>query len=191
MCEGSAAPVYTPSLRETVEPSAGDTPKPARERHRARPAARKAARTTAPDARPFTPDISIANLPQKLGPKGSGGLPGCVVNAGSLLGFSFMSLNDEQSPDEPLGTETFEQGDEALDEESRLDPDFLEDVERDPSLDPTLLVDERELEEAGATFDDAEAMAILDGGIDDPDGVGLPREGRIRNGDDEGWDLDA
>jgi hypothetical protein len=102
-----------------------------------------------------------------------------------------MSQYDEQSPDEPLGTETFEQGDEALDEESRLDPDFLEDVERDPSLDPTLLVDELELEEAGATFDDPEAMAVLEGGIDDPDGVGSPREGRIRNGDDEGWDLDA
>ena len=130
-------------------------------------------------------------LPQKLGPKGSGGLPGCVFNAGSLLGFSSMSQNDEQSPDEPLGTETFEQGDEALDEESRLDPDFLEEVERDPSLDPTLLVDDLELEEAGATFDDPEAMATLDGGIDDPDGVGLPREGRIRNGDEEGWDLDA
>ena len=43
-----------------------------------------------------------------------------------------MSPNDEQSPDEPLGTETFEQGDEALDELSRLDPDFLEDVELDP-----------------------------------------------------------
>ena len=87
-----------------------------------------------------------------------------------------MSQNDEQSPDEPLGTETFEQGDEALDEESRIDPDFLEDVERDPSLDPTLLVDDLELEEAGATFDDPEAMATLDGGIDDPDGVGLRPE---------------
>jgi hypothetical protein len=101
-----------------------------------------------------------------------------------------MSQNDEQSPDEPFGTETFEQGDEALDEESRLDPDFLEDVEQDPSLDPTLLVDDRELEEAGANFDDPEVMATLDGGIDDPDGVGRLQPDR-KDGDEEGWDLDA
>jgi hypothetical protein len=102
-----------------------------------------------------------------------------------------MSQSDEESPDEPLGTEVFEQGDEALDEESRLDPDFLEEVERDPSLDPTLLVDELELEEAGAMFDDPEVMATLDGGIDDPDGVGAPRRRGTRNEDEEGWDLDA
>jgi hypothetical protein len=83
-----------------------------------------------------------------------------------------MTSNDEWSPDEPSGTEAFEQGDEALDEESRLDPDLLEDLELDPSLDPTLLVDERELEEAGAQLDDPEKIATLDGGIDDPDGIG-------------------
>jgi hypothetical protein len=98
-----------------------------------------------------------------------------------------MSLSDEQTPDEPLGTETFEQGDEALDEESRLNPDFLEEVELDPSLDPTLLVDDLELDEAGVKFDDPEALATLDGGIDDPDGVGE----RARREDEEGWDLDA
>jgi hypothetical protein len=97
--------------------------------------------------------------------------------------------DDSQSPDEPLGTETFEQGDEALDEESRLDPDFLEEVELDPSLDPTLLVDDLELEEAGAKFDDPEALATLDGGIDDPDGVAP--SGRRKRDDEEGWDLDA
>jgi hypothetical protein len=102
-----------------------------------------------------------------------------------------MSQNDEQSPDEPLGTETFEQGDEALDEESRIDPDFLEDLERDPSLDPTLLVDDLELEEAGAKFDDPEVMATLDGGIDDPDGAGRPQGGESRSDDEDGWDLDA
>jgi hypothetical protein len=102
-----------------------------------------------------------------------------------------MSQSDEQSPDEPLGTESFEQGDEALDEELRLDPDFLEAVERDPSLDPTLLVDDLELEEAGAKFDDPELLATLDGGIDDPDGVGPSRRGHTRVSDDEGWDLDA
>jgi len=100
-----------------------------------------------------------------------------------------MSQSDEQSPDEPLGTETFEQGDEALDEESRIDPGFLEDLERDPSLDPTLLVDDLELEEAGALFDDPEVMATLDGGIDDPDGSGGPT--RSRDAEEDGWDLDA
>jgi len=102
-----------------------------------------------------------------------------------------MSQNDDVSPDEPLGTEAFEQGDEALDELSRLDPNFIEDLEQDPSLDPTLLVDERELEEAGAEFDDPEEMATLDGGIDDPDGVGPPRRRGARSEDEEGWDLDA
>jgi hypothetical protein len=34
-----------------------------------------------------------------------------------------MNQKDSWSPDEPLGTETFEQGDEALDEASRIDPD--------------------------------------------------------------------
>jgi hypothetical protein len=101
-----------------------------------------------------------------------------------------MSQSDEQSPDEPLGTETFEQGDEALDEESRVNPDFLEELEQDPSIDPTVLVDDLELEEAGAKFDDPEALATLDGGIDDPDGVGQSPS-RARREDEEGWDLDA
>ena len=38
--------------------------------------------------------------------------------------------------------------------------------------------------------DDPELLATLDGGIDDPDGVGLPRA-RARDERDEGWDLDA
>jgi hypothetical protein len=103
-----------------------------------------------------------------------------------------MSENDDWSPDEPLGTEAFEQGDEALDEESRIDPNSLEEVEDTPSLDPTLLVDERELEEAGAELDDPEALATLDGGIDDPDGAGERASGTRRpREDEEGWDLDA
>jgi hypothetical protein len=99
-----------------------------------------------------------------------------------------MSQNDEYSPDEPLGTEAFEQGDEAIDEATRLDPDFTEELEQDPSLNPTLTADDLELEEAGATFDDPESLATLDGGIDDPDGVGEPRTSRD---DDDGWHLDA
>jgi hypothetical protein len=102
-----------------------------------------------------------------------------------------MSKDDDWSPDEPLGTEAFEQGDEALDEETRTDPNALEELEDSPSLDPTLLVDDRELEEAGAAFDDPEALATLDGGIDDPDGSGGSSSGTRPRDDDEGWDLDA
>ena len=76
-----------------------------------------------------------------------------------------MSPDDTWSPDEQSGTEAFEEGDEALDERTRTDPDFLESVELDPSLDPTLLLDQRELEEVGATLDDPESLATLDGGI--------------------------
>jgi hypothetical protein len=91
-----------------------------------------------------------------------------------------------------MSTEAFEQGDEALDEESRINPNFTEEVEQDPSLDPTLLADDRELEEAGAEFDDPEDLVTLDGGIDDPDGLGEPSgRARARRDDTAGWDLDA
>jgi hypothetical protein len=100
-----------------------------------------------------------------------------------------VSPDDTWSPDEQSGTEVFEEGDEALDERERTDPDFLESIELDPSLDPTLLLDERELEEVGATLDDPESIATLDGGIDDPDGIDPPPKRAIA--DDEGWDLDA
>jgi hypothetical protein len=75
-----------------------------------------------------------------------------------------MSQEESWSPDEGSGTEVFDQGDEALDEQSRIDPDFVERLEQDPSLDPTLLVDEREIAEAGAGFDDPESLATLEGG---------------------------
>jgi hypothetical protein len=103
-----------------------------------------------------------------------------------------VTRNDDWSPDEPLGTEAFEQGDEAFDDASRSDSDLIEAVEQDPSLNPTLQLDERELEEAGAEFDDPELMAVLDGGIDDPDGVGESMTNPSgRGGGDGGWDLDA
>jgi hypothetical protein len=105
-------------------------------------------------------------------------------------------MSDAGSPDAPLGTETFEQGDEALDEASRLNPDFIEELELDPSLSPSLQLDERELEEAGVTLDDPELLATLDGGIDDPDGIdpdAISAKHRARHGveDEEGWDLSA
>ncbi len=84
--------------------------------------------------------------------------------------------------------EAFEQGDEAFDEASRLDPAFAEEVELDPTLDPTLVADERELEEVGAQLDDPELMVSLDGGFDDPDGAGAPTASPADGG---GWDLDA
>lgn len=103
-----------------------------------------------------------------------------------------MSQNDDWSPDEPLGTEAFEQGDEALDEGIRIDPDLAEATENDPSLDPMLQVDERELEEAGADLDDPEVMVTLEGGTDDPDGLGRPSSSVLSRHEDEGgWDLDA
>lgn len=103
-----------------------------------------------------------------------------------------MSQNNDWSPDEALGTETFEQGDEAIDEGSRIDSGFLEEIEVDPSLDPTLQVDERELEEVGAELDDPEDLVTLTGGMDDPDGLGEPtNRTRSRREDKGGWDLDA
>jgi len=96
-----------------------------------------------------------------------------------------MSGPDDQS-------EIYEQGDDAIDEASRLDPDFIEEMELDPSLDPNLQIDEKELEEAGAELDDPEQMATLDGLIDDPDGLGGPsNRTRDREQDPDGWDLDA
>ena len=103
-----------------------------------------------------------------------------------------MTPDDEWSPDEPLGTEVFEQGDEAIDDASRIDRNLVEDVEQDPSLNPTLQVDDRELEEAGAEFDDPERIVTLDGGMDDPDGLDEPTR-RAGSGleDEDGWDLDS
>jgi hypothetical protein len=102
-----------------------------------------------------------------------------------------MTPSDSWSPDEAEKTDPFEQGDEAIDEDERLDPDFAEDLELDPSLDPTLQADDRELEEAGGELDDPEDLVSLAGGMDDPDGLGGPtnRE-RAREADSEGWDLD-
>jgi hypothetical protein len=103
-----------------------------------------------------------------------------------------MSQNDEWSPDEPLGTEAFEQGDEALDDDSGTDVDLIEAVEIDPSLDPALQADEREREEAGPELDDPEKLGTLDGGIDDPDGIdGSAGPTRSTTDEAEGWDLDA
>ncbi len=101
-----------------------------------------------------------------------------------------MTRDDDGSTEAPPETEIFEQGDEALDEEERLNPAFAEAVQNDPSLDPTNVVDERELEEAGAELDDPEVMVTMAGGADDPDGLGGPPDGDADRRDDPGWDLD-
>ena len=100
-----------------------------------------------------------------------------------------MSTGDEWSPDEPLGTETYRQGDVAEDKAERIEPGYLEELEADPSLDPNLFSDQRELEELGAQFDDPELEVTLQGGMDDPDGVDRPPD--RRQPDDDGWDLSA
>lgn len=103
-----------------------------------------------------------------------------------------MNTGNEWSPDEPQGAETFEQGDEAFDEEDRLSPGFLDAVEEDPSIDPANELDELELEEAGVELDDPELMITLQGGGDDPDGIGgPPRAADAPSRDDQGWNLDA
>jgi len=102
-----------------------------------------------------------------------------------------MDDMSDWSPDATPGTETFEQGDEAAEEEDRLHSDFGERMADDPGLDPGSLVDERELEELGSEFDDPEDMGTLQGGGDDPDGIGGPTPGaQARSGDEEGWVLD-
>ncbi len=102
------------------------------------------------------------------------------------------ATGDEWSPDEPLGTETFDQGDDAIAEAARLDPDFLDELQQDPELDPDRQVDDRELEELGADLDDPEQEATLDGLMDDPDGLGGPGpRTALRRQDAEGWELDT
>ena len=102
-----------------------------------------------------------------------------------------MSQHDEWSPDESSGTETFEQGDDALDEYARIEPKFSEILDVDPSLDPRLQLDHLELEELGAELDDPEKMAVIEGGMDDPDGIDPPVGGAVHGEDEEGWNLTA
>jgi hypothetical protein len=100
-----------------------------------------------------------------------------------------MSGSGEWSPDEPPGSEAAEPWDEALDAEDEVEPASPLRAEGERSLDRQLVVDQTELDEAGAGLDDSERLAVLDGGIDDPDGVGSSDGDGARP--DEGWDLDA
>jgi hypothetical protein len=100
-----------------------------------------------------------------------------------------MSGTGDWTPDESLDTETYDSWDEELDEQDVVTPNAAGDPEGERSLDRQLVVDESEAEEAGIQLDDPERLAVLDGGMDDPDGVGsLERRDRS---EDDGWDLDA
>jgi hypothetical protein len=100
-----------------------------------------------------------------------------------------MSGSGDWTPDESLDTEAYDSWDEELDEEDVVTPNAAGDPEGERSLDRQLLLDDAEAEEAGIELDEPERLAVLDGGIDDPDGVGSP-DRRART-EDEGWDLDA
>lgn len=101
-----------------------------------------------------------------------------------------MSQSGDWSPDEPEGTETYEQWDEALDAQDELDPERTGNPEGERSLDSQLTIDDAELEEVGATFDDPEQLALLDGGIDDPDGTDATPTTDSEDLED-GWRLDG
>jgi hypothetical protein len=74
----------------------------------------------------------------------------------------------DEPPDE---NEAFENLDEALDEVD-AQRGFIGGPEGQRDLGSELVVDRAELQEAGAELDDPEQMALLDGGMDDPDGTG-------------------
>jgi hypothetical protein len=101
--------------------------------------------------------------------------------------------SDDWSPDEALGTETDESWDEALDQQDEVQTDANDNPEGERELDTQLIVDEAEVGEIGLELDDPERMAVLDGDIDDPDGVDpfeLDAKDTTPLGE-EGWDLDA
>jgi hypothetical protein len=89
----------------------------------------------------------------------------------------------DEPPDE---NEAFANLDEALDDEDGVRPGAGPEGERD--LDRDIVVDQAELEEAGANLDDPERISLLDGGMDDPDGSGPPP--RVDADDEAGWDVD-
>jgi hypothetical protein len=95
--------------------------------------------------------------------------------------------NGDSTPDQaPDDNEAFENLDEALDDEDAYGSAFRPGPEGERDIDDDLIVDQEELEEAGANFDDPERLALIDGGMDDPDGAGpAPKADPER-----GWDID-
>ncbi len=104
-----------------------------------------------------------------------------------------MTYSADWSPDEPLDTETYASWDEDLDAEDEVRPDGVDVAEGERSLDRQLLADDAEVEELGAQLDDPERIAVLDGDMDDPDGLEAEGVdgGSRRRADQGGWDLDA
>jgi hypothetical protein len=95
-----------------------------------------------------------------------------------------MSEIPEEPPDE---NEAYENLDEALDDVD-LQGGYGGGPEGQRDLDSELIVDRAELEEAGANLDDPDRISVLDGGMDDPDG--LPPVRQDRGAADAGWDVD-
>ncbi len=95
--------------------------------------------------------------------------------------------NGTDTPDEaPDDNETFANLDESLDDEDAYGSAFRLGPEGERDIDDDLTVDQEELEEAGANFDDPERLALIDGGMDDPDGAG---PAPVRD-PERGWDVD-
>ncbi len=88
----------------------------------------------------------------------------------------------DEPPDE---NEAFANLDESLDDVDGVRPGAGPEGGRD--LDADVVVDRTELEEAGAELDDPDRIALIDGGMDDPDGVGGPPP---VDDDEAGWDVD-
>jgi hypothetical protein len=93
-----------------------------------------------------------------------------------------MTYIPEEPPDD---NEQYEPFDEALDDEDIKGEGGGPEGQRD--LDSELIVDKTELQEAGANLDDEDRIAVLEGGMDDPDGTGAPRE---QDDPNAGWDVD-
>jgi hypothetical protein len=90
----------------------------------------------------------------------------------------------EEPPDE---NEQYESLDESLGDDDLPGPGGPRETDGGRNVDVELIVDQTELREAGADLDDPESLAVLDGGMDDPDGV----ERRAPGDDYEaGWDVD-
>ncbi len=106
-------------------------------------------------------------------------------------------MSDQTIPDEPPEqTEVYEQYDEVAEGASTgpaEDPGAtgVSGAERDLTRFTELPVDEVANEEIGAGLDDPEQMAMIDGAMDDPDGIDPDRVRRPADPADKGWDLDA
>jgi hypothetical protein len=95
--------------------------------------------------------------------------------------------NGIDTPDEPPDdNETFANLDESLDDEDAYGGAFRPGPEGERDLDEDVVVDQAELEEAGANLDDPERLSLIDGGMDDPDGAGPAPA----IDPEQGWDVD-